>query len=78
MLRALREERERGVGWEFFASQGRVRNAPKTVERLLEKQTAPLVEPTSEEIADAARFVYGGGVEEPLLSGRELASRFGA
>lgn len=82
ILRELREERRRsedGVGWQFFAGQGRaVRDAPRAVDKLVEKHTVPLGEPTSEEIADAARFVFSGGVEEPLLSPSELASRFGA
>jgi hypothetical protein len=82
ILRELRDERRRaedGVGWQFFARQGRVvRDAPRAVDRLIEKHSVPLGEPTSEEIADAAQFVFSGGVEEPLLSPSELASRFGA
>jgi hypothetical protein len=81
ILRELRDERRRaedGVGWQFFARQGRVvRDAPRAVDRLIEKHSVPLGEPTSEEIADAAQFVFSGGVEEPLLSPSELASRFG-
>ena len=74
-----RRRAEDGVGWQFFARQGRVvRDAPRAVDRLIEKHSVPLGEPTSEEIADAAQFVFSGGVEEPLLSPSELASRFGA
>jgi len=84
LLRELRQERlarESGsVGWEFFATQGRVvRDAPRAVDKLIERHTAPLEgAPSSEEVADAARFVFSGGVEEPLLSPQELANRFGA